>query len=225
MQNKGENSIEDILLKAGLISYDKLKSIKDYASESGKDIERILLEEGVTNYKEILKFKAKKINVDFVDLENITVDKDAIRTLSPEIAKKYMVFPFKIQDNLLFLAMQNPDDIFQIDEIKVFTQMEIKPFLADSRLINRAVNYFYINTGKDEVDKTDKTFKDKNEVNNKHTLSEYKEVSSSISLSKQVSVKDFIDSTIKKSLIPENITNIAIDTDKRNITVTLNIKY
>ncbi|MCX8130140.1 MAG: ATPase, T2SS/T4P/T4SS family [Clostridia bacterium] len=143
MQGKEQKKTEDILLEAGLISPQKLKEIKDIALRTGEKIERILLSEGVINYKEILEITAKKMGVEYIDLENVIVSKDAVFMLSAKIAVKYNVFPFNIKNNLLFLAMQNPDDIFLIDEIKVFTQMEIKPFLADNRLLSRAIMYFY----------------------------------------------------------------------------------
>jgi type IV pilus assembly protein PilB len=143
MQGLERKKTEDILIEAGLLSSEKLKEMKEVEQITGERLEKILLSEDVINYKEILTTRAGKMGVDFVDLENICVDKNAISIIKSQIAVNYGVLPFDIKNNLLYLAMQNPDDIFLIDEIKVFAQMEIKPFLSDSRLLGKAVRYFY----------------------------------------------------------------------------------
>ncbi|MCX7921301.1 MAG: ATPase, T2SS/T4P/T4SS family [Clostridia bacterium] len=143
MQNTKDKKIEDILVEAGLIDVAKLDEVNKKCEYTGEKIEKILLSDEIKNQKEILSIVARKMGVEFVDLENISVNKKALQLLTADTAKKYFVFPFDIRNNLLFLAMENPDDIFIIDEIKVFTQMEIKPFLAEGSLISNAIEYFY----------------------------------------------------------------------------------
>jgi len=144
MSSAEGKSIEDIVLEAGLVSSDKLKELKELEERTGNKIEKILYNEGIISYKERLALSAKKMGVEFIDLETIGINKKAIHTLSGDVSRRYHIFPFDIRNNLLYLAMKEPDDIFQIDEIKVFAQMEIKPFLADGRLIEKAIEYFYI---------------------------------------------------------------------------------
>lgn len=143
MLNVKADNVEDILLEAGLINNEQLQDAHNIHQATGENIGKILLNDGMNNYKETLSALAKKMGVEFADLENIKVNKDAIQKITPQVAERYFVFPFDIQDNMLFLAMKNPDDIFIIDEIKVFAQTEIKPFLAESRLIAKALQYFY----------------------------------------------------------------------------------
>jgi len=152
MKNVNEKKIEDLLLKAGLITFEKLKKLKDRESKTGEKIEKILIEESSVNYKEVLKLIADRMGLEFIDLENLNVNKNAIGYITPEIARRYSIFPFDIKNNLLFLAMYNPDEVFLIDEIKIYSQMEIKPFLADRKMINNAISYFYSEkTAKEEL--------------------------------------------------------------------------
>jgi len=228
MQYTNGKDIGDILLEAGLISDKKLQYIKENnCGEDGK-IEKILLSEGVINYKEHLGIMASKMGVEFVDLENIRVNKEAVTVINSEIAVKYKVFPFDIKDRLLFLAMENPDDIFLIDEIKVFTQMEIKPFYADSRLIGRAIKYFYFNDASSEFSAA---------AENRHTYNPDTAITgktdnplrvnevTGVSNNNTGSIDDFIGLIIKKSLTMDNITDISIDPMNRTLKVNLTIKY
>lgn len=152
MPNPKAEKVEDILIEAGLINDEQLKNAQDIHLLTGENIEKILLSEGMNNYKETLIPLAAKMGVEYVDLENIKVNKEAISKISPQIAQRYFIFPFDIKNNMLFVAMRNPDDIFVLDEIKVFAQTEIKPYLADSRLITKALDYFYkIDTVKESI--------------------------------------------------------------------------
>ncbi|MCX7842762.1 MAG: ATPase, T2SS/T4P/T4SS family [Clostridia bacterium] len=142
MQGIKDNRIEDLFYEAGLINELQMKKLQDLNGDIDK-IEALLIDDGLSNYKGMLESLAQRMGVDFVDLDNTKVNKAAVSKLTSDIAKSYFVFPFEYKDNYLYLAMKNPDDIFVIDEIKVFAQTEIKPFLADSRLIEKALKYFY----------------------------------------------------------------------------------
>jgi type IV pilus assembly protein PilB len=49
----------------------------------------------------------------------------------PEVlAKKYMVFPFKLQNGILVLAMSDPLNVYAVDEVKLVTQMDVQPAIA-----------------------------------------------------------------------------------------------
>jgi type IV pilus assembly protein PilB len=145
MNDNNDKRLEDILVDAGLLTNERLEEIKGAQEETGQNIQELLLSEEPANNKEKMHAKARRMGVEYVDLETIPVNRNAILKVSAEVAKKYFVFPFDVSNNLLHLAMENPDDIFLIDEIKIFTQMEIKPFLADGRMISKAIDYFYNN--------------------------------------------------------------------------------
>ncbi|MEN8905855.1 MAG: ATPase, T2SS/T4P/T4SS family [Clostridiales bacterium] len=155
MNDNNDKRLEDILVDAGLLTNDRLEEIKGAQEKTGQNIQELLLSEEPTNNKEKMHAKARRMGVEYVDLETIPVNRNAILKVSSEVAKKYFVFPFDVSNNLLHLAMENPDDIFLIDEIKIFTQMEIKPFLADGRMISKAIDYFYNNTGEMDEDTGD----------------------------------------------------------------------
>jgi len=157
----------------------------------------------VTEHKEMLKLTAKKMGVEYVDLENTCVNKNAILAIEARIAQKYTVFPFEIRNNLLYVAMQSPDEIFLIDEIKFFTKMELKPFLADRRLIEAAINFYYkMEESDEEVNLLTEELI--NEVDIEDILAAHKVSENNINMD------NLIESIIKKHLKYDNITTIQI---------------
>ncbi len=135
--------VEDILIEAGLLSASKLQEIKKIQSKTGEKIEKILMTDFGPKHKEILSIIAQKLGLDFVDLENVSVNKNAIALVDPDLAAKYSVFPFEVRGNILFLAMRDPEDTIVLEKIKASTNMNVKPVVVDIRLLNKAIKYFY----------------------------------------------------------------------------------
>ena len=158
MRKPDKNEVDSILMEAGLLDEEQLKKARIMQEITGEKIERILLTESMIDYKVVLRQKAKSMGVEFVDLENIIPNPDAVGKISPDVAIKYFVIPFDIKNNFLCLAMKNPDDLFVVDEIKMYAQMEIKPYLAEGRLIAKAIEDCY----KVPLKLSEENLKDKN---------------------------------------------------------------
>ena len=167
-----------------------------------------LLSEDIVNYKEILRMKAERMGVEYIDLESIRINRNAVPFLNYDLAHNYSAFPFDIKDNLLCLAMENPEDIFLIDEIKVYTQTEIKPFLADGKLIGRAIDYFYMCEAMEESAAAMEEEKADNTVQGA-----------------PADTRGMINALAKKALTIDNVSDIHIDPVNRVIKVSLLFKY
>lgn len=85
----------------------------------------------------------KICKIEYVDLQSTNVSSEAVSKITGETARKYSVFPFDIHNSVLYMAMLNPEDIFLIDEIKIFAKMEIRPFRAEGKLIGKAIEVYY----------------------------------------------------------------------------------
>ena len=83
---------------------------------------------------------AKEFNL--IDLE---INPQIAHMLSEEVVKKYRVLPLKLENNILEVAMVNPDNLEAIDEIKLLTGCEIKPVsVADNQLQATIEKHFRI---------------------------------------------------------------------------------
>ncbi|MDP4092712.1 MAG: hypothetical protein Q8920_05055 [Bacillota bacterium] len=214
MQTVKDNQIERILLEAGLI-----KDNFDLKLEEG--CEKIPDPRETEDHKDILRYKAADMGVEFADLENIAVNKDAVGRVSAEVVQKYYVFPFDMKNNYLMLAMENPEDLFIIDEIKMYIQMEIKPFLAESRLIGKAIEYFYgIIFASPQA-----------EVSPENTDLQSREAEKPIeqeNTGKDVDLDEVVNLLANKYSLDSNIekiTNVNIDTVNKKVGFTLTFEY
>ena len=57
-----------------------------------------------------------------IDLRKVSVDPDVLSKISIDVAKRYNVFPvaFKEEENVVVLAVANPNDMILADQIRAF---------------------------------------------------------------------------------------------------------
>lgn len=228
MQELNEKEIDSILVEAGLINEQLLNRARMIQEKTGEKIEKILLSDDIIDYKAVLKQKAESMGVDFIDLENVPVNNDAVSRVGSDVVERYFVFPFDVRNNFLLLAMRNPDDLFIIDEIKMYTQMEIKPYLADSRLIAKAIEYFY-GISMEFVDESEKNNGKGVCKTNENTGKEKLKTNIGMDNSENTDISGMVNALVSKfspeSLKNAKITDIHIDTVNKKVLCTLVLDY
>jgi type IV pilus assembly protein PilB len=145
MLSVDKRGIEEILMEQGIISIDSFKKVRELQKQSGHEIEEILLKEGLATRIEILKARAVKMQVDFVDLSGVNIRNSTVpKLIAGLMAKRYRIIPIEESNTSVTVAMQDPTDIFVLDDLKLVTAKEIKPVYADIREIERLIddNYF-----------------------------------------------------------------------------------
>lgn len=106
--------------------------------------ERLLLE--------VLEFQ---LGIPFIDLHNIEISSEMQKLVPYQIADKYKVVPVKIENDMLYVAMEDPLDFIALEDLKLVAKMEIAPVISYIDAINAAINQLY---GSEEADKAIKEF-------------------------------------------------------------------
>jgi len=77
------------------------------------------------------------------DLKGYRIDLNAVKCLSPEIAKKYKVMPLSFSDGKLNLAMSEPMNFYAIDDIKIMVKKDVLPVMVDAHVIEDYIRIYY----------------------------------------------------------------------------------
>lgn len=136
-------TIEDILFKQGLLSTDQLTAIKLESINSGQDIARILIQHNLVPIDKIAEAKAQILNVPFVKLEGKPIAADVLNLIPEPAARRYKLIPFEKSKDELWVAMEDPLDIQVMQFVEKRSGMRIKPFLALSEDILKAISDQY----------------------------------------------------------------------------------
>lgn len=126
-----EKEIEDILLEEGIINISQLKEAWSLNVSLNKPILDILLGQGIITQKDAAKAQAKKINADFVDLSEIDFTDKTVPCLINELmARKHCAIPYKLDGKTLYIAMKEPNDLYALDDLTLSSKYQIIPVMS-----------------------------------------------------------------------------------------------
>jgi len=142
----GQLKLGDALVKEGRITKDQLKLALDRQVVFGGRIGTNIVELGLMKEGDMLQFLSSYFRVppvDPADLDNI--EPEIISSISPAIADKYRVIPFRKDRNRMHAAMLNPRNFAGIDELRFITAYDIIPHaITELRLLYCLEKYYDI---------------------------------------------------------------------------------
>lgn len=136
-------TLVEALLQAKLITPDQLADAKAKQIGAKKPIQELLVEMGFLKEEDLLAVASKTFNCPVVDLSKETVSPKAVKKLPYLLAKRYGVFPIRIEEDILVLAVSNPQDIIAQDDIRKVTGLRVKPVLCSQSAIARQTETYY----------------------------------------------------------------------------------
>lgn len=137
------SSLEDILLKKGLLTSEQVSAIKLESINSGETVEKIISDHNIVPIDQVAEAKAQLLNVPYINLEGHAISADVLNLIPEPVARRYVLIPFDKQDQQLHVAMFDPLDIQIIQFIEKKSGMLIKPFLGIHDDILKAINEQY----------------------------------------------------------------------------------
>ena len=135
--------LHELLLEQGLLSRDQLQAAQAEAVKSGHPLRRVLLQRGLMSEEDLSGLVASQAGVTSIDLANYLIKPEAVQLIPEALARKHTVMPvFKIGESLT-VAVEDPLNVFAIDELRLKTKCEIKTVVASERSIRSAIDQYY----------------------------------------------------------------------------------
>jgi type IV pilus assembly protein PilB len=132
------------LIKKGIITQEQLDRAKEEAAKTGMPIQKALEKLGFISEVHVAQVMAESMGVPFIDLTDYLIDSEVIRLVPEAVAKKYKAIPiFKIGD-CLTVAMEHPQDVMALDEIRKKSKVgAIEAVLSTPDMIQKAIDQYY----------------------------------------------------------------------------------
>ena len=137
--------VGELFVSSGLVTEEQLAEALEKQHQLGSQakIGDVLVSMGLISEREKVKCLGAQWGFDFVDLSEASIDLDAVKCISQDLARRYKVIPVGKTNGTLQLAMKNPLDVFAIDEVRLVTGGEIEPFIACEEDIIAAISSQY----------------------------------------------------------------------------------
>jgi type IV pilus assembly protein PilB len=143
MQQK--KRIGEILIEAGMINSEQLYTALDIQKESGGRLGSILVRMGVITEQEMAKFIEQQLDISCYSLEGICPTATALSMINPYTARKFRIFPIRLEGKTLVLAAVYPTDRRTFEGLGFVLGVKIKPLLVLESEVLRAIEIHYGN--------------------------------------------------------------------------------
>ncbi len=113
-----DSTIEELLLDNNRISGDELEKLRDEGKKNHRSLQALVVQSEIISDKELTQLYAKFADIPFVEIDPKSVDKEILLSLPEKIARQYSAVVFKIENDVKFLAMEDPDDVQGVNFIQ-----------------------------------------------------------------------------------------------------------
>ncbi len=144
MKNK---RLGEMLVDAGILSEKQIEEAIALQKNSGKRLGTILLENHYINETQLIEVLRIQLGIDFIDLNKTKSDPYMAGVVSKVIAQQYRVVAFRKEKNVILLAMEDPLNFRALETVKQTTKCKVRPYIAYSEAIDRAISVLYENEG------------------------------------------------------------------------------
>lgn len=145
MKKQERKRLGDLLLEVGLITQEQLDGALKLQKTTGKKLGEILLSEGIVTQEDIIQVLEFQLGIPHVVLEKHKVNQSACLLIPENLARRYELIPISQQNGVLTVAMSDPLNVFAIDDVSIYSGMEVQPVIATSNDILKAIDKYYGN--------------------------------------------------------------------------------
>ena len=139
----GKAKIGELLSKEGYITSAQLKNALKYQKANPLRLGSILIKLGYIDEESIVNVLSRIYNYPAVVISKSSPDPDALKIISYEVAKKYMVFPLKFEGENLVVTMAEPTDTTAVENLQKEIQRGLKVSVSSEKDIVEAYKKYY----------------------------------------------------------------------------------
>lgn len=135
----------EVLIEEGIIDALTLEKALAEQKRSGKRLGQVLEEQKVISESDIAVVLARQFGLKTVkNISQHEFPKSLLELVDSEKALRKLIFPLRIENKTMYLAMVNPLDMETLDTLSFGTGLRIVPYLTTPQEIHAAINTHYL---------------------------------------------------------------------------------
>jgi type IV pilus assembly protein PilB len=134
----------DLLVRDGLISAEQLRDALAERRETGQRIGEIVIDRGWISGRDLGQALAEQYDLEFLQLENVELDRDLAARLPENLAHDYGAIPVrKLEGGAVLIAVADPTNVMTSDDLKLAFGSKLRFVVADASEIEEAIRRVY----------------------------------------------------------------------------------
>jgi type IV pilus assembly protein PilB len=133
----------EILLGSGAITQEQLTHALSQQASLKLPLGEVLLKFNYVTDETMRQALSLQLNVPFLDLDKVTLDRDLARLINRTYARRHSVLPVALIGRTLTVAMDDPTSKSVVDELRRLTTYSVTVVMSSSKAIQRAFRRVY----------------------------------------------------------------------------------
>lgn len=135
----GRKKLGQILTDLGLLEEDQLWELLNEARESGQQVGQVAISRGLITEEQLFQALAEQFNLKTVNLMEVKFQAEAVDKVPETMATVYKVVPLSLRDNILTVALSDPNQLPALDDLRNFIGVkEVQAVLAPPKAVQEA---------------------------------------------------------------------------------------
>ena len=152
MADASATFVAGLLRKTSLFQEAQIEDLLNQVRKSSEGITQVVVREGFAREEDFLEALAKVLNVPFMRLAGVAVEREALEKLPTKAVFQYNVMPVTLAAGALTVAVSDPLNTSLLDTLRLAAGMRVKLALSPSADIAKAARAFY-GVGAETVDR------------------------------------------------------------------------
>ncbi len=132
-----------ILVEAKALDKDDLSKALLKQKSNGARLGKVITSMGLCSEETVTIALSKQLGVPMANLDEVKPSSEILDRISENLAIKHAVFPMEKVENVVKIAMAEPQDLSAIEELTTILGCEIEPFIASESRIIQAIDDHY----------------------------------------------------------------------------------
>src|SRR3954463_1772510 len=129
-----------MLIARGIITEEQLEEALREQQVTAERLGTILVGRGYVGEVTLVQCLAEHFGLEFVDLEERTIDPSAVQLVKESFARYHQLLPIGREDGELLVGMVNPTNVFSLDAVRTVTGETVRAIMAEPGQLMRAID-------------------------------------------------------------------------------------
>ena len=136
--------IGQILVDLGFLSDEQLEMLlEEQQQRPGEMIGQIAMSMGLITDEQLAQALGEQMGMPVVSLGDLVITPDVLGHITEPMAQLYRIVPVSFKDDVLTIAMCDPQKLSILDELRSFLGYDIRPAVATEKEVLRALERYY----------------------------------------------------------------------------------
>jgi type IV pilus assembly protein PilB len=122
--NKTAELLSDLLETTGLITAERLAAARVRAGAGS--LAQAIADEGAAPAAGIARALAAKHHLPYIDFQTEAIQREAVESIPTHVLERVGALPYKLEGNVLKVAIADPSDVHKVDELKLATRYTLE---------------------------------------------------------------------------------------------------